>query len=141
MLCHRFADEIHVVRIIFDHGEAMAPRDFHDRIHLASDSGIVNGQDRLCAPRDQTVQEFFVPVQCVRPDVYEDRTGTSQELLSPLNMSWLDTGILVYPRLPTMRPAVTSNTPRTFGTVTVSWKKTALRISISTKARLANGYA
>ncbi len=67
------------MRVVFDHGNVMAPRDFPDRIHLASDAGVVNNQDRLCAWRDQTLQQFFVQVQCVRPYVYEDRTGTPED--------------------------------------------------------------
>lgn len=57
----------------------------------------------------------------------------------PSQLTEVNVKLLLYPRLATMSPTTTNMTPRIFGKVTLSWKRTALKVKTSTKAKLIKG--
>src|SRR5262245_16156713 len=61
------------VRRVFHYFQPMFARDGDDRIHLASQSGEMDGQDRFGPRRDRAFDLLRVNVESARGDVNEDR--------------------------------------------------------------------
>lgn len=64
-------------RILHDQ-QVMAPGDGHDFVHLTTDAGIMDREDRPCARRNRGFDQPLVDIQRVRPDIHEHRCGAPQ---------------------------------------------------------------
>jgi len=67
------------LRGVLDHGEAVALRDRHDRVHLAAHARVVDDADRLRARSDRGFDQRFVDVERVPADVDEHRHRAAQD--------------------------------------------------------------
>ncbi len=63
----------HPLGCVFDHQQVMVAGDRHDRVHLASHTGVVDRHDCLGAGCDRCLDQPFVDVEGVFADVHEDR--------------------------------------------------------------------
>lgn len=68
-----FVGSHHPLGRVFDHQQVMVAGDRHDRVHLASHTGVVDRHDRLGAGGDRRLNQPFIDVEGVFADVNEDR--------------------------------------------------------------------
>src|SRR5207245_973907 len=59
------------LRRVFDHLQAVPPRDRHDFVHLAANARVVDGGDRDGLGGDRGLDEPFVEIEGVLADVDE----------------------------------------------------------------------
>ena len=69
---------MHSLGGVFDDVQPVSVGDRHDRVHLAAHSGVVHGEDGAGAGRDRPLDEQFIEVERVGPDVYEHGTGAAE---------------------------------------------------------------
>src|SRR5712671_6670361 len=66
------------MRVILDYHQAMALRDFQDRIHFAAHARIMHRNDRAGPWREKRFKFAFVQIQRVRSDVRKNGFCTAQ---------------------------------------------------------------
>ena len=65
------------MRIIFDDRDAVPPRDSHDRVHFASDAGVMHNENRFRARGNALFDLALIDVERVRANIHEDRSGAA----------------------------------------------------------------
>src|SRR3954471_22332584 len=65
--------------IIFYHWNMVTLGDRQNRVHLASDTGVVNNQYRTRTRCNQIFQQLLIDIERVWADISKDRLRTSQD--------------------------------------------------------------
>src|SRR5262245_1623622 len=66
------------VRVVFHHRDSVSPGDRKNRLHLASDSSVMNNHDSSRPCRDSRLEQRLIQIQSVAADIHKHGTGASQ---------------------------------------------------------------
>ena len=66
------------LRGVFDDLQTMTPGDGRDRIHFAGDAGVMHRNDRAGPRRDRVLDQPFIEIERVLPDIDEHRHRAAQ---------------------------------------------------------------
>ena len=68
----------HTLSSILNHIKAVALGHRHDGVHLAGDTGIMNRDNSLGSVGDGLLDEGFIQVQGIRPDIHKNNFRAAQ---------------------------------------------------------------